>query len=210
MDETTILTSIILRMLERIIAVLIGGVSIYLGYRLFLNIPVNTNQKGELELPGIKLTLSKVGPGVFFSAFGSIVVAYSLLTPISSGVQQRVSLSPEVKTSDATNLETISFTGMGQAPAATIQPAPVTPRVRNRVLGNLQMLNCLNRLGKEDYPELYTQAEPALREAKKQLLLSVWDEELWGKAEQLEMGMLSIKNDTLLSIYNEAYRGCPR
>ena len=73
MDEAVM----VLRMTERIIAVLIGGFSIYLGYRLFFHLPFERSHKGELELPGVKIVLSRVGPGVFFGVFGTLVLYYS-------------------------------------------------------------------------------------------------------------------------------------
>src|SRR6516225_4934007 len=73
MDPTT------LRLTERILDVLIGGISIYLGYRLFLALPEKTDSNGKFVLPGnISVHLSRVGPGIFFALFGAIVVALSL------------------------------------------------------------------------------------------------------------------------------------
>jgi len=70
---------VLFRPLERILAVLIGGISIYLGYRLFLHLPEKTDSQGRIVLPGnISVYLSRVGPGVFFALFGAAVVALSL------------------------------------------------------------------------------------------------------------------------------------
>jgi len=67
------------RVAERILAVLIGGFSIYLGYRLFSEIPSANNSSGKLSLPGdISIYISRVGPGVFFSLFGAAIVTVSL------------------------------------------------------------------------------------------------------------------------------------
>ena len=74
---------VIMRMVERIIAVLIGGLAIYLGYRLFFHLPFEHDHEGQLVLPGIKIVLSRVGPGVFFAAFGTVVLFYSITTPIT-------------------------------------------------------------------------------------------------------------------------------
>jgi hypothetical protein len=70
---------IMLRGLERILAVVLGGMAIYLGYRLFLGIPKEKNGQGKVVLPGgISIYVTRVGPGVFFALFGSVVVAASL------------------------------------------------------------------------------------------------------------------------------------
>ena len=67
-----------LRALERILAVGIGGLSIYLGYRLFLHIPDQRDSEGRVRLPGgISIFLSRVGPGAFFALFGAFVVGLS-------------------------------------------------------------------------------------------------------------------------------------
>lgn len=46
---------VILRMVERITAVLIGGLGIYFGYRLFFHLPFEHDHEGQLELPGVKI-----------------------------------------------------------------------------------------------------------------------------------------------------------
>jgi hypothetical protein len=68
----------ILRSLERILGVMIGGLSIYLGFRLFLALPKKTDGAGRLVLPGgISVYLSRVGPGTFFALFGCALVLIS-------------------------------------------------------------------------------------------------------------------------------------
>lgn len=70
---------ITLRAVERIIAVIIGGLCVYLGYRLFLHIPNQKDSEGKINLPGgISIFVTRVGPGVFFALFGAIVVAFSI------------------------------------------------------------------------------------------------------------------------------------
>ena len=60
---------ILWRSLERILAVLAGAVSIYLGYRLFLIIPHETGGKAKIEFQGkLSVYVARVGPGVFFCA----------------------------------------------------------------------------------------------------------------------------------------------
>jgi hypothetical protein len=46
------LNPIILRSIERMLPVLIGGVLIYSGFRLFLGMPERTESEGEVLLPG--------------------------------------------------------------------------------------------------------------------------------------------------------------
>src|SRR5918996_4726813 len=70
---------LLLRGLERLAVVLIGGMAIYLGYRLFLAVKAEASGEAKISLPGdVTVMVSRVGPGVFFALFGSIVVAASL------------------------------------------------------------------------------------------------------------------------------------
>ena len=65
-----------LRMIDRLLAVGIGGMSIYLGHRLFLALPAIRDASGEFHLPfDIRVILWRVGPGAFFALFGTAVVA---------------------------------------------------------------------------------------------------------------------------------------
>lgn len=69
---------VILRAIERIIAVVIGGVCIWLGQRLFLQIPEQKAGEGKIQFPGgISVYVARVGPGVFFALFGATLVAVS-------------------------------------------------------------------------------------------------------------------------------------
>ena len=78
---------IILRMLERILGVLIGAGLVYLGYRLFLDVPAKRGSaggSGDFSIAGgNKIKLSKVGPGVFFALFGAGLVVFSLTRSVS-------------------------------------------------------------------------------------------------------------------------------
>jgi len=70
----------ILRMLERIIAALGGIGSIYLGYRLFSIARLENSSSGSLKNSLFTISLTRIGPGVFFALFG----AYILVTSVNS------------------------------------------------------------------------------------------------------------------------------
>lgn len=97
---------VIIRSFERILDAAIGGIAIYLGYRLFLKLPEKTDSAGKIILPGnISVYLSRVGPGVFFALFGAAVIALSLhhsvqinvepakATAVAQGIQQKIAYS---------------------------------------------------------------------------------------------------------------------
>ncbi len=70
---------LVLRAMERIIAIGVAGICIYLGYRLFIKLPEQADSSGKVILPGnISIYLSRVGPGAFFALFGAIVIGYSV------------------------------------------------------------------------------------------------------------------------------------
>jgi hypothetical protein len=74
---------LVLRFFERIIAVLIGGLTIYLGYQLFLRVPEHKDSAGKVMLPwNISVVMSRIGPGVFFALFGVIAVGIALVRPL--------------------------------------------------------------------------------------------------------------------------------
>lgn len=83
------------RAIERFANVLIGALAIYLGYKLFMNLPERReNHEGELKLmlPGdISVYASRVAPGVFFALFGTAVVLMSFVSSMElhSGVQAK-------------------------------------------------------------------------------------------------------------------------
>ncbi len=91
------LFAVLFRFLERIVAVLIGGLTIYIGYRLFLEVPQSRNQSGKVELPwNISIVMTRVGPGTFFALFGVVVLWLSLLKPMVINPDGTLIQSPHV------------------------------------------------------------------------------------------------------------------
>lgn len=72
-----------LRMFERLLGVMFGGMSLFLGYKLFA-IGVTVEQAGDVELMGkLKMRAKAFGPGIFFAAFGALIVSLSFVSRIS-------------------------------------------------------------------------------------------------------------------------------
>ena len=74
----------LIRTIERVLAVLIGGLLVYFGYRLFLAIP-DQSADGTAELSLSKdrrLLVTRIGPGTFFALFGTAVLVASFAFPI--------------------------------------------------------------------------------------------------------------------------------
>ncbi|NML18268.1 hypothetical protein [Azohydromonas caseinilytica] len=86
-DERVAMEGIeIFRGVERLIVVLFGGASIYFGYKLFEKA---YQEFGELtaEAAGNKLSIKRVGPGVFFASFGMLILVTSLSYPLKRVVE---------------------------------------------------------------------------------------------------------------------------
>jgi len=161
MDPTT------LRLTERILDVLIGGISIYLGYRLFLALPEKTDSNGKFVLPGnISVHLSRVGPGIFFALFGAIVVALSL----HDSIQYR---DP-----------TMQFSGMSLAASAPDRPPNEV--ARGLLREDMALLNALPAALKTNLAtEARVRIEQAIPRVKLALMKGAWGED-WGDMSAFE------------------------
>ena len=67
------------RFAEKILALLIGGLSLWLGYKLFYR-AAEERSKAEIEGGGFKFKAERIGPGVFFALFGSAISIYVVLS----------------------------------------------------------------------------------------------------------------------------------
>lgn len=130
----------------RILVVCISGISIFCGYKLFYLV---TERQGNLKIEGkdATVTLSDVGPGVFFALFGSAVLVATLLTqPYSES-------STESTTEDGTIVST------SRAPASTstlslsseMENLCVEDNVESYFLEGLELLKAIET-GKEQSP----------------------------------------------------------
>ncbi|MEM7021355.1 MAG: hypothetical protein AAF637_02055 [Pseudomonadota bacterium] len=165
---------LVMRGLERLVVVLIGGMAIYLGYRLFLKVKTDADGEAKITLPrDVTVMVSRVGPGVFFALFGSLVVTASLYFSISyDGGDQ------------------ISYRGMGQG-SSTPTVASGTARVvpaddeealslnRVRLSQEVEFLNRLPAmLDHLNEVQLMT-VDRHVREIKLGLMAALWSDD-WG------------------------------
>jgi len=175
MDAMTL--AITFRSAERIVAVVIGGVSIYLGYRLFLAIPLRKESEGKVVLPGdIAIYLSKIGPGAFFALFGAIVVGVSF----HQAVTYRENLRKPPEGSDAsgpTVTKSANYTGFGSAaPANGAQDSR-----RLQVAADIRFLNTTlpEALRKDLRNESRTDVDVLVPRLKLAMIQNIWDPQ-WG------------------------------
>lgn len=171
-----LILTIVMRALERLLVVIGGGIAIYLGYRLFLEMPSAERGSGKVNLPGgISIYLSRVGPGIFFSLFGAVVIGLSLHYGIAFTDSDRAAM--EVASGPATGGMERSWTGM----AEVSRGAPIDSTERARVTAIVAALNRFESVLPEDLKttERIT-LQYALRDARERLLVSVWDADAWG------------------------------
>ena len=166
---------IVLRMVERILGVLIGGLLIYFGYRLFLDLRGKRGRDGgtgDFSLAGgTKLKLSKVGPGVFFALFGAGLIVFSLTRSVS--LTTTGSASPAAgKDSVAGTVSTVKFMG------ATSLPQNEEERAQRRTEMQAQIV-ILNRAIEHASPADQLQLAAAVANAKLALMERLWTDD-WG------------------------------
>ncbi len=102
--------SILIRMAERMVSVCIGGLSIYLGYRLFARLPHRADGSGKIEGPwGMSVLLTNVGPGIFFALFGAVIVGLTFVHGIR--VDPAKEIQAGVTTHAASVASTVAFSG---------------------------------------------------------------------------------------------------
>jgi hypothetical protein len=164
--------AVMLRAIERLLAVAIGGLCVYLGYRLFLRIPEQREGEGKIEFPGgVSIFVARVGPGVFFALFGASIVALSLYKGI-------VSSAPG---SEGTPV----YSGVG--PTATALAAqPLEPeRLRRRLA--VEFVNVLPGMLRRDLAEAERREVTARSaEVKLTLMERVWGPD-WGNFEEFRV-----------------------
>ncbi len=163
-----------LRVIERVLAVIIGGLSIYLGYRLFIKLPKQKDSSGKVMLPGdISIFFSRVGPGVFFSLFGAAVVVVSLQHGLELDLANKSSVTAE-STEKTANMK-VRYMGGGGAPDPAKRDAlRAEPR---RTIAELHKLPTL--LAANVSPSRRTDVAQAARESKLALIGMVWSAD-WG------------------------------
>src|SRR4026209_2713743 len=165
---------IIFRMVERILGVLIGGVLIYFGYRLFLSLAGKRGRDhgaGEFSFAGNKMKLSRVGPGVFFALFGAGLIVFSLVKPVSLTVSSRAAKSSAPKSGVVAASE-FKYVGAVSVPETDQDQERLRAETQQDILALNRALDGADAAGR---PGL----ERAVSRAKFALMEPLWAED-WG------------------------------
>jgi hypothetical protein len=101
------------RIVERILVVLFGGLSLVLGWRLFM-VGVVDPQIAEIKFKDWKVSLRQVGPGSVFAALGIAVMAFALSKPLQIG-QSKLPEGAAFQTASAAPSETRTVSYLGRS-----------------------------------------------------------------------------------------------
>lgn len=168
---TSLLAVTIARAAERLMLVLAGMLAIWLGYRLFAQMPAADKSEGQLKLPGgVSIHLSRTGPGLFFALFGAAIIGYSVTRPFELTIPAEIAAT-RPGTAEIASGRSIQLTGFGAAPSSPIVAAAVGPDTET-ILARLNFYfeaqsQHLDRLAREEWAQ-------ALRRAKLALMLQHW------------------------------------
>jgi hypothetical protein len=170
-----------IRGVERILVVIAGGITVYLGYRLFLNIPHQSDSQGKVVLPGgISIYMTRIGPGAFFALFGAIVVALSFCFPTtydeSVSMRKGANKAPLVPSSEDTVI------------TKETHSSGLTPTLSERELENqMYFVNVtLPTLLRAELPETKrNELEVFVPKLKLCLLRSAWRDD-WGRFDDFQ------------------------
>jgi hypothetical protein len=161
---------IVSRMLERILGVALGGLLIYFGYRLFLDVRGRRAGSGDFSLVGgTRIKLSKVGPGVFFAVFGAGLVVFSLIRPVSLKTSGPAAPGKEA----GAPIATLEYLGAASVPETDEE------RLRRRAETQKHIMT-LNRSVERSTAALSPQERADLEEANRRAKLALMDP-LWAE-----------------------------
>jgi hypothetical protein len=165
-----IVLAIILGILERAFAMIVGGLSLYFGYKLLVKKPgKKSDSRGKIALPGGgSIDLNRVGPGVFFALFGAIVVALSLYNTIS--YTETITNNP-----DSSGQVVREFSGVGSSQELSVDAA------RELLQQDIIFINkTLPTVLRTDLSaEQQASLEIDIEQVKLDLMQTVWDDD-WG------------------------------
>jgi hypothetical protein len=173
-----ILIAALMRALERLLAIGSGLLAIYLGFRLFLALPEVEPGAGRVKLPGgISIYLTRVGPGVFFSLFGAVIIALSFYFGITASETRGVAAESELAGGGPLSTQR-SFTGATAESAGADPQGQAVERVT--VERMIRDLNRVPALMQADLAPRDRDLVQTLDHSKVRLMRAVWDAEAWG------------------------------
>jgi hypothetical protein len=170
---------LLMRMAERLLGLLAGGLCVVLGYRLFIMLPEKADSSGKVILPGgISIWLSRVGPGIFFALFGAAIIGYSFASTVRVSEQTAAPVqASESPTTLASSRREISAMSDRSGPRASREEREEQLTYLRLALSNLNA--AIDRLQRDTQPPERERLVAGLQGAKMLLLRGSWDTP-WG------------------------------
>jgi len=171
---------VITRSAERIIGVLLGGLAIFLGYKLFINVPQSTDSSAEVDITAkVKVILTRIGPGVFFALFGAGIVLSSYCYPITTSLHEDlgkiVNQDSTEKGTTYLGQSTMNYNGMAQN-------VDIESRNYNDRMSEVRLsIATLNSIPDYTPTARKVSVRPALTQAKLAMLFTIWQPKSWGQ-----------------------------
>ena len=185
---------LVVRALERVLAVVVGGLSIYLGYRLFVAVKATGEGSARVKLPSdMTVMVSRVGPGVFFALFGALVVGASFAFPIHySQSESQDADGPSTRLTEISGVGAqVAEPSVSHARTGTVDPVRSSSEqpaeaARRQAREHVGFLNQTAALLEPSLSEAQRDgARDGTRRAKLYLMRSVWDPS-WGDSEAFQ------------------------
>jgi len=169
MEPTLIIAS---GALTRLVSLGIGAFFVYLGYRLFSQIPLSAEGGAEISgIHGATIKLTRIGPGVFFALFGALIVVWTLAQPIEYQATTRLADGAVIS-------EQAGAAGDGRDNDEAMHSR------RGLVAQDIEFLNQLGRtLSPQQAAALRHAPDYILPRIKLLLMQDVWDRANWGEAQ---------------------------
>jgi hypothetical protein len=101
---------ILVRALERLLIVCIGGGALWMGWQLFLRLQTEMDQTAEMSYKDLSVKLQRVGPGIFFALFGTALLGIAVYQLPSLGDPQSPGGRPSVMMLDSSNQKQLERT----------------------------------------------------------------------------------------------------
>ena len=176
---------IIWRGLERLFAVIVAALCIYLGYLLFTKLPEKSDSSGKVILPGgISIYLSRVGPGVFFALFGSIIIIYSIITQLE--INPKSQKNAENKNDSLKVESSIKYMSSMEGIMNSVQ----LEEYRSKTVGQIRKLDQFDK-SLQNYldgidgieKQLIQDIVLMMPDIKKNMIVNIWSEK-WGEFDE--------------------------
>jgi len=169
---------LLMRMAERLLGLLAGGLCVILGYQLFIRLPEKADSSGKVLLPGgVSIWLSRVGPGIFFALFGVAIIAYSFASTVRISEQMaapvQAAATGAAQTALATSRREISAMSDRSAQHASREEREEQLTYLRLALANLNA--AIDRLQRDTQPPERERLVAGLQGAKMLLLRGNWD-----------------------------------